>query len=336
MANYRRAARHAAQRHGLDPDVFERQIQQESGFNPNARSPAGAQGIAQIMPATARGWGVNPSDPIASLDAAAKNMRRYVDQYGSYRNALVAYNAGPGRVGGALPAETQNYIRTILGGRTPSVRSGGSSATTPEAASTQQQVVATALSASRPQPTITAPSLPQNITPQGYMPVETSEPTDGQSDLQKQIASLKLQTTTSELPTSQTPDQPLTGGSVHSPVGGGGKVIGTPYAGTHTLGNWQSDNAVDISVPEGTPMVALQSGTVVKVRHHPQDGGRFAGDQITIRGANGNEYFYAHGIARVKPGQRIKAGQRLGVTGSANGVPHLHFGQRKGDPRKHT
>lgn len=120
MPDYRAEARRAAQRHGLDPDVFSRQIQQESGFNPHARSPAGAQGIAQIMPATAKGWGVNPSDPIASLDAAAKNMRRYVDQYGSYKNALVAYNAGPGRVGGPLPAETQNYIKTILGGSNPS------------------------------------------------------------------------------------------------------------------------------------------------------------------------------------------------------------------------
>src|SRR5262245_11068678 len=135
MPNYRAEARRAAQRHGLDPSIFERQIQQESGFNPGARSPAGAQGIAQIMPATARGWGVNPADPIASLDAAAKNMAGYVRRYGSYRNALVAYNAGPGRVGGALPAETQNYIKVILGGRgEPSSRprssSGGGTRTT--------------------------------------------------------------------------------------------------------------------------------------------------------------------------------------------------------------
>lgn len=122
----------------------------------------------------------------------------------------------------------------------------------------------------------------------------------------------------------------------HSPVGRKAKIIGTPNSGTHTLGNWQSDNAVDLSVPVGSPMVALQDGVVVKVRHHPQDGGRFAGDQITVRGANGNEYFYAHGKASVKPGQRIRRGQKLGTTGSANGVPHLHFGQMKGDPREHT
>src|SRR4051794_30981776 len=106
MADYRAQARRAAARYGLDPNIFVRQIQQESGFSPTARSGAGAIGIAQIMPGTAKAWGVDPTDPTAALNAAAKNMAGYVKQFGSYRDALVAYNAGPGRVGGALPAET--------------------------------------------------------------------------------------------------------------------------------------------------------------------------------------------------------------------------------------
>lgn len=113
--SYESVARKAAQKYGLNPNVFVRQIRQESGFNPRAVSPAGARGIAQIMPATARGWGVNPDDPVASLDAAAKNMARYVRQYGSYRDALVAYNAGPGAVGKPLYAETSGYVSKILG-----------------------------------------------------------------------------------------------------------------------------------------------------------------------------------------------------------------------------
>lgn len=114
---YVTAAQAAARQYGIDPAIFVRQIQQESGFNPAAVSSAGALGIAQIMPATARGWHVNPRDPIASLRAAARAMASYVRRYGSYRNALVAYNAGPGAVGrGTLPAETQNYISSILGG----------------------------------------------------------------------------------------------------------------------------------------------------------------------------------------------------------------------------
>lgn len=117
--NLRAAARQAAIKYKLDPDLFARQIGAESGFNPRAVSPAGARGVAQIMPATARGWGVNPDDPVASLDAAAKNMSRYVHTYGNWRDALVAYNAGPGAVGKPLYRETQAYVQKILGGSNP-------------------------------------------------------------------------------------------------------------------------------------------------------------------------------------------------------------------------
>ncbi len=112
-----REAMNVASREGLDPTDFANQIGAESGFDPRAGSPAGAQGIAQIMPATARGWGVDPMDPRASLVAAAKAMARYVGTTGSYRNALVAYNAGPGRVGKPLYPETATYIDRILGDR---------------------------------------------------------------------------------------------------------------------------------------------------------------------------------------------------------------------------
>lgn len=120
MADYRAEARRVAKRHGLDPDIFERQIGQESGFNPHAKSPAGALGIAQIMPATAKAWGVDPSDPVASLDAAARSMAHYVRQFGSYDKALRAYNAGPGNVDESKGfAETNAYVKAILGGRDP-------------------------------------------------------------------------------------------------------------------------------------------------------------------------------------------------------------------------
>lgn len=120
MPNYKRVARRKAKKYGLDPGVFVRQIQQESGFNPTISSPAGAQGIAQIMPATAKGWGVNPLKPREALDAAAKNMASYVMKYGSYENALRAYNAGPGAIQASKGySETNNYVKTILGGKDP-------------------------------------------------------------------------------------------------------------------------------------------------------------------------------------------------------------------------
>lgn len=113
-------ARQVAQTYKLDPDLFVRQIQQESGFNPNARSKAGAMGIAQFMPGTAAQYGVNTSDPYSSLDGAARHMRDLLTTFhGDYRKALAAYNAGAGAVlrAGGVPAnpETQQYVRAIYG-----------------------------------------------------------------------------------------------------------------------------------------------------------------------------------------------------------------------------
>lgn len=128
--NWQQIARAAARKYGMDEDVFVAQMGQEAGGR-DVSSPAGAQGPAQIMPATAQAWGVkNPHDINQAYDAAAKHMADYTRQYG-VKGALVAYNAGPGRVGKSLPSETQKYIDIILGGRsvpnTPaSTRTGGS------------------------------------------------------------------------------------------------------------------------------------------------------------------------------------------------------------------
>ncbi len=127
MANYRQEARRAAARYGLDPDIYERQIGRESvNFSPavisgRQRSPAGAMGIAQFMPETARSLGVNPLNPIEALDAAAKLMADYVKKYGGYEPALRAYNAGPGAIERSRGfKETNDYVAAILGpGRVP-------------------------------------------------------------------------------------------------------------------------------------------------------------------------------------------------------------------------
>ena len=117
---------HDAQQVGIQPAIFVKQINQESGFNPNATSPAGAEGIAQFMPATAAGLGINPWNPTQALQAAASMMARSVQQYGGdYQKALAAYNAGSGALQQAMnacgsgwlrcmSAETQHYVSTIL------------------------------------------------------------------------------------------------------------------------------------------------------------------------------------------------------------------------------
>ncbi|HUR85226.1 MAG TPA: lytic transglycosylase domain-containing protein [Solirubrobacteraceae bacterium] len=111
----------AAARHGLDPALLTGLIRAESNFDPGATSPAGAQGLTQLMPATAAGLGVtNPLDPAQAIEGGAKYLRQQLDRFGGDASkALAAYNAGPGaveRFGGIPPyEETQNYVRRVLG-----------------------------------------------------------------------------------------------------------------------------------------------------------------------------------------------------------------------------
>ncbi len=113
-------ARSAAQRHGIPEDLFLRLVQQESGWNANARSHKGAMGLAQLMPGTARGLGVNPNDPAQNLEGGARYLKQQYVKFGNWPHALAAYNAGPGAVEkfrGIPPyAETVNYVRVIWGG----------------------------------------------------------------------------------------------------------------------------------------------------------------------------------------------------------------------------
>ncbi|AFO91126.1 lytic transglycosylase domain-containing protein [Phaeobacter inhibens] len=116
---YLSVARAAAQKHGVPEDLFLRLVQQESGWNPTAKSHKGALGLAQLMPATAKALGVDASDPKQNLDGGARYLARQYRKFGSWRLALAAYNAGPEAVrkhGGVPPyRETQNYVKKIWG-----------------------------------------------------------------------------------------------------------------------------------------------------------------------------------------------------------------------------
>jgi hypothetical protein len=123
---YVAVAEQAAMAAGIPYVYFVRQIQQESGFNPNAVSVTNAEGIAQFEPYTAAGLGINPWNPNDALRGAARLMAGYYHQYGNYAKALGAYNAGPGAVQGAvyscgmywlscMPAQTKDYVYRIMG-----------------------------------------------------------------------------------------------------------------------------------------------------------------------------------------------------------------------------
>lgn len=109
----------AGARYGIDPALLAAVARTESGLDPSAVSPAGAQGLMQLMPSTAAGLGVrDPFDPAQAVDGAARLLRSDLDRFGSVELALAAYNAGAGavsRYGGIPPyEETQTYVRRVL------------------------------------------------------------------------------------------------------------------------------------------------------------------------------------------------------------------------------
>lgn len=122
-ATYASAIRSAEVANGIPQDILARLLYQECHWRADiisgaTRSPAGAIGIAQFMPATAAQFGIDPRDPFASIDAAGRYLGQLYRQFGNWTQALAAYNWGQGNVQrkglAAAPAETQRYFTDIL------------------------------------------------------------------------------------------------------------------------------------------------------------------------------------------------------------------------------
>lgn len=109
----------SATRNGVDPALMKAMMHTESGFNPFARSPVGAQGLMQLMPATARRFSVmNAWNPAENIEGAAKYINFLQNRFGRIEHVIAGYNAGEGNVSkyGGIPPfrETQDYVKRVL------------------------------------------------------------------------------------------------------------------------------------------------------------------------------------------------------------------------------
>jgi murein DD-endopeptidase MepM/ murein hydrolase activator NlpD len=288
----------------------------ESNFRHVGYGDRDSLGVLQQRPS--QGWGAyNPKDPSEDIQ-----------QFLSRSQALVrkGFKGTPGQLAQAIQRsafpgrydERAGEVRKLLDASASAMPGGGAS--TPARATTPPGVSAPDTSAIRNQFALSL------IGPQ-KRPL--------QERLLELAGGLQAARSASPVPTPgaprSAPERPEAPGRAGGRAFSSYKVIGTPHSGTHTIGNWQSDNAKDYAMPVGTPIRAPENGVIGSKMGSLGKSGRFAGKRMYLEGSD--EHYFAH-LSRivVKPGQRVKAGQIIGYSGMANGVPHLHYGRRNGRP----
>lgn len=333
VANQARAA-------GVPPDLAVAIALEESGGDPRAVGDTGSSyGLFQLHKGGALG-NLTPQqafDPATNAGVVLRSWGRLGAIPSDPRAALMQYYSQVGR-GSSNEIPTQRALAKLAQARQLLGQGGGGGAGAPApgrtlAQETVQNPVGGGLS----------PGALQGLI--GYAMQLTQRAQEGQApdpaEAFRLIGPLLQAMGTSRTPSGspRTPDAPVpapqAGGP--GPTGQGSpKIIGTPYSGTHTLGNWESDNAVDIAVPVGTPLYATTDGTIgSQFGSLGSSSSRMAGLRLHLDGPQ-ESFYYAH-LSRfapgIAPGTRVRAGQLLGFSGSANGVSHLHFASEHRDPR---
>jgi hypothetical protein len=365
VAQNRRAARRAAAQYHLP--FFPRQIWKESRFA-DVRSPAGAQGPAQLMPATARSLGVNPHGK-RSIWAAARLMRGYVNKYG-VEGALRAYNAGPGAIQASHGyAETNAYVRDILrggnggtsrgaGGTSGAVGVPGTPGTpgtvVPGVSGAQNQPqgsegILALLQALQGQQQATAgPAMPQ-----GYQPPQSGGGPAPKVDTNALLESIRTVGGDVQLPAgspaSVIPGTPGTPGSLAAPMsvsGRGGRVVLAPKADRAGVRTHRDvlQFARKISALAGRP-VRIDYGSAhsrLTLNGTVSDHWRGEAADIGATGANlvrlGQAALIAAGMSPAQARKQKGGGYNIGgwqiifatnAPGWGDHTDHLHIGRRR-------
>lgn len=344
-ADYRAVAQQLAQKYGLP--FFPVQIQQESNYDPSAVSSAGAQGIAQIMPATAQGWGVDATDPLASLQAAAEHMRAYMDKYNNDpRMALAAYNMGEGNLAKYGPtglSETANYIQKILGSgaqlaepqttTAPSVLPSSFQAQTPlglpsssfqssqplsDPYSTDNILQSIIAGRGLPNPLETLATGYQTQTPDLPLP-GLSQPRVAPLDLSGLLAQVSggeaasgSRAPTTAPPTTAPAAPARTGKGMVSPISlaisGGSEFATVDAEGAPDSNGVRHHAAKDYFAPGGSPVSAPEAGVVVEAKPSRGNSGQVFGGTVKIQLPDKRVWVFRHVDPNVKVGQKVAPG----------------------------
>ena len=296
---YQSLAAQIAAEEGVPVPLFMGMIEAESGWNPAAGSSAGAIGLGQLMPGTAAGLGVNPHNPTQNLQGAARYLASMLKRFGSPQLALSAYNSGPAgaEAGGSVEgySETQAYVKRVMelqkaygkfdtGGNVGNMPIGDNSSK--KGGQQGQTAVASFLDAP---PDIGARA---NLGPLTARAVAATQKNQQLSMLSGQpITAKQARNAPGNTPDGRTPLMIDYG----APLGGKWTAGGGSAAhGSRPMHNWQSDNAVDLMTPRGTPVYSLFSG-VINDRIGSLDSSNplLAGLRLTVNG-KANSAYYAH------------------------------------------